>query len=71
MDGCRSWVLAGVVLSLSLRQALRHWLTGAFSGEIAPLVVALGVLVFAAVVASSIPAMRATRVQPVEALRYE
>ena len=64
-------IAAGVVLSLGLRQVLRHWLTGAISGGIAPLLLALCVLALAAGLAASIPAARATRIEPMEALRYE
>ncbi len=64
-------IVAGVMLSLALRQVLRHWLNGSLSGGIMPLLLALAVLALAAVVASSIPAIRATRIEPMEALRYE
>ncbi len=62
---------AGVLASLVLRQVLRHWLTDTISGGVAPLLLALAILLLAAGLASSIPAVRATRIEPNEALRYE
>ena len=64
-------ISSGIILSNALNQLLRHWLAGAMSRGISPLLTALGILIVAAAVASSIPALRATRIEPMDAIRYE
>ena len=66
-----SGLAVGTVLSVALRQVLRHWLTGMLDGGVTPLLLALIVLGATAAVAGGVPARRATRIEPMEALRYE
>ena len=63
-------VAAGLILTLVLRKALAHWASITATDAWA-LLIALAVLVTVAIVASGIPARRASRIEPMEALRYE
>ncbi len=62
--------VVGVLLSLLVRARFAQWSEGSSRGVL-PVVVAAGVLVAAAVGASLVPAYRASRVEPSEALRAE
>ncbi len=74
-------VAAGTALALGLQRVVQHWIgahaagdvtsSGVASSDVASLGVAVAVLLLAACVASSVPAVRATRIEPMEALRYE
>jgi len=62
-------ISAGLILALSLQRLLAHWAEGSSRD---PMVVVAAALVMAlvAMVACSVPARRASRVDPVTALRY-
>jgi ABC-type antimicrobial peptide transport system permease subunit len=64
-----SGMLAGLVLTFSLQRVLAHWAEGSSRD---PLVVLTAALLLGAVAAfaCSVPARRASRVDPVTALRY-
>jgi putative ABC transport system permease protein len=61
----------GMVLSLALRQVLAHLVERGDVAGSSSLLVAVLILGLVAVVASGIPAARATHIEPLEALRYE
>jgi len=63
--------LAGVLASLIARRMLAHVVNGGTTGAAWPLLMGLLVLGMAALIASLIPARRAMRIEPLEALRYE
>ncbi len=68
-------IAAGVVLALILHRVIQHWIGGTSDSnngsDIGSLALALLVLLLATAIASTIPAVRATRIEPMEALRYE
>ncbi len=68
-------IAAGTVLALILHRVVQHWIGGASdaktTSDIGSLIFALLILLLAATIASTIPALRATRIEPMEALRYE
>ena len=61
----------GVVLSLGLLRVLNHVVEGANSADTPALLFSLVVLALVALLASGIPARRATLIEPMEALRYD
>ena len=50
---------------------IQHWIGATTSSDIGSLALALFILLVAAAIASTVPAIRATRIEPMEALRYE
>ncbi len=64
-------VLIGVPLALGASMLLRHQLYGISATSPSAFAVALGVLMVSAVVAALVPAWRASRVEPLLALRQE
>ena len=62
---------AGAVLAIGAAQALRSLLYGVTPLDTAALAASIGLLGFAAVVSSLLPALRATRVDPLLAMRAE
>jgi hypothetical protein len=64
-------VVLGMVLSLALRRMLAHLVERGDVAGSSSLVLAVLILGVVAVVASGIPAARATHIEPLEALRYE
>lgn len=67
--GCGA--LLGVIASLAAGHLLAHVVNGGSANDTGPLLLGLLVLGVAALIASIIPARRATRIEPLEALRYE
>jgi ABC-type antimicrobial peptide transport system permease subunit len=70
------WVLgwgiaAGVVAAWWLGRIVRNLLYGVEPGDLTSLVVAVAVLAAAGTLAAWIPARRAARIDPIQALRYE
>jgi len=63
-------VAGGIALTLALRQVLQH-LASASPIDAWAMIVAVTVLAAVAFAASGIPARRAARIEPMEALRYE
>ncbi len=64
-------VVAGVPLAIGAARLLRHQLYGVSATNAVAFAAALGVLLVAAIAAALIPAWRASRVQPLVALRQE
>ncbi len=73
-DGLR-WALlgeaSGLVAVLALRRTLEHFVFGVRATDIATLAGAAGLLLLVATAACAVPALRALRVDPLTALRYE
>jgi ABC-type antimicrobial peptide transport system permease subunit len=63
--------VVGVPLALAAGRLLRHQLYGVESIDLPSIAAALGVLAVSAVIAGYLPAARAARVGPLEALRAE
>jgi putative ABC transport system permease protein len=61
----------GVLASLAAARALTHVVDGGTASEAWSLILGMVALAVTALVASVIPARRATRIEPLEALRYE
>lgn len=66
-----SGVVIGMVLSIALRRFMGEVAERGTTPDSSSLLVAIAILAFVAAVASAIPAARATRIEPLEALRYE
>jgi ABC-type antimicrobial peptide transport system permease subunit len=64
-------VAVGIVLSLALTRVLASFLFGVGPRDMATLASVSGALIASACLASYIPARRATRVDPIRALRHE
>ncbi|WP_433966144.1 ABC transporter permease [Tunturiibacter gelidiferens] len=63
-------VALGVLLTILLQRGLAHWATVTIQSS-GPLLCAIAILASVVLIASGIPARRATRIEPMEALRYE
>jgi putative ABC transport system permease protein len=61
----------GLVLTLVLLRVLRGVIEGLGSGEWSSVAISLGLISLAAAIACFVPAARATRIDPISALRYE
>jgi putative ABC transport system permease protein len=66
-----SGVLVGVLSSLALGRILSGFLYGVSPTDPMTILGVAGLLIFVALLASYLPARRATRVDPMVALRYE
>jgi predicted permease len=64
-------VLIGVVATVALTGAISHLLLGVSAHDPATYAIATTVLSFVALLACWLPARRATRINPIDALRYE
>ncbi len=63
-------IMLGITLTLLLHKLLKHWATGSAEDSWG-LLIAVIVLTLVASVASGLPARRAARIDPMEALRYQ
>jgi putative ABC transport system permease protein len=68
---CALGMIVGLIAATALAQTLRSMLFGVSPGDPASFVFTLALLGAVALIAGYIPARRATRVDPLEALRYE
>jgi putative ABC transport system permease protein len=68
---CCAGLAVGVVAAIALTRALRSLLFGVTPSDPISFVATIGILLAVALLASYIPARRATRVDPIVALRYE
>jgi putative ABC transport system permease protein len=64
-------VVIGLLLSLALARALSSLLIGVSGYDVTTFVIVSGLLVFVALIACYLPARRATKIDPLVALRYE
>jgi putative ABC transport system permease protein len=73
-DGLR-WALlgeaAGLVIALALHRTMEHFVFGVSATDAVTLAAAAGVLLLVATAACGVPALRALRVDPLTALRYQ
>jgi ABC-type antimicrobial peptide transport system permease subunit len=66
-----SGIVAGLIAAWWLGRIVRSLLYGVQPGDLASLGIAIGVLAAAGTLAAWIPARRASRIDPIQALRYE
>ena len=66
-----SGIVAGLLAAWWLGRIVRGRLSGVHSGDLASVGLAIAVLAAAGTLAAWIPARRASRIDPVQALRYE
>ena len=64
-------IAAGVAGHIATGRAIRSELFGVMPTDATPIVAAIGLLAFVALVAVGVPALRATRIQPADALRQD
>jgi len=64
-------VIVGIPIGLALTRLVRAQLYGILPNDPVSIALAAGVLIAVALLAGYIPAERATRVDPITALRYE
>jgi putative ABC transport system permease protein len=64
-------IVIGVASSISLRQIMRPYLIGIGPVDLTSQAGAAAAILVAALAASALPAYRASRVDPIEALRHE
>jgi putative ABC transport system permease protein len=64
-------LLAGIAMSLAATRVLQQLLFGIGPRDTVTLVMAVGALLFVALVAAYLPGRRATKINPMEALRHE
>jgi ABC-type antimicrobial peptide transport system permease subunit len=68
---CALGIVAGLIAATALARTLRSMLFGVSPGDPASFLITVALLAAVALAAGYIPARRATRVDPLEALRYE
>jgi ABC-type antimicrobial peptide transport system permease subunit len=66
-----SGIVAGVIAAWWLGRIVRNLLYGVQPGDLASFGIAIAVLAAAGTLAAWIPARRASRIDPIQALRYE
>jgi ABC-type antimicrobial peptide transport system permease subunit len=64
-------LLAGIAISVAATRLLQRLLFGIGSRDTVTLVVVVAALAIVALVAGYLPGRRATKIEPIEALRYE
>jgi predicted permease len=68
---CAMGAIAGVALALAVMRLASSVLFGVAANDVATCLGATGILIFFALVATWVPARRASRIDPIEALRWE